>query len=158
MDFETSNIWTVIGEWSNALTDCAEWLNGRGVGARWAGQWGDASDQHVFGTCTGYTGDYSTFSQNYKNQMRQYFEVQIEVGEQVQGWIFWTWKVRRRQIFLIVVERNERHRLRTRMNGATVKEWRGVGSLAIRPTGFILISVHDSTPRQYHLYKHLHCL
>lgn len=93
-DFESSNIWTVVGEWSNALTDCALWLNGRGVGARWEGQWGDASNQQVFGTCEGYTGNYSTFSQDYKNQMREYFEVQIEVGESVQGWVFWAWKVR----------------------------------------------------------------
>ena len=96
-DFQSANIWTVVGEWSNALTDCAKWLNGRGVGARWEGQWGDASGQHVFGTCNGYTGNYSTFSQDYKDQMRKYFEVQIEVGEQVQGWVFWTWKVRRYQ-------------------------------------------------------------
>lgn len=93
-DFESSNTWTVVGEWSNALTDCALWLNGRGVGARWEGQWGDASNQQVFGTCEGYTGNYSTFSQDYKNQMREYFEVQIEVGESVQGWVFWAWKVR----------------------------------------------------------------
>jgi hypothetical protein len=24
----------------------------------------------------------------------RYFEVQIEIGENVQGWVFWTWKVR----------------------------------------------------------------
>ena len=94
VDFQSSNIWTVSGEWSNSLTDCAKWLNGRGVGARWEGKWGTDSDQQVFGTCKGYTGDSSTFSEEYKDQMRKYFEVQIEVGERVQGWIFWTWKVR----------------------------------------------------------------
>jgi glucan 1,3-beta-glucosidase len=94
VDFESSNTWTVVGEWSNALTDCAMWLNGRGVGARWEGQWGAASNQQVFGSCEGYTGNYSTFSQDYKNQLREYFEVQIEVGESVQGWVFWAWKVR----------------------------------------------------------------
>ena len=25
---------------------------------------------------------------------RRYWEVQVEVGEEVQGWIYWTWKVR----------------------------------------------------------------
>lgn len=30
----TNNKWTVAGEWSGAYTDCAYWLNGRGVGAR----------------------------------------------------------------------------------------------------------------------------
>jgi glucan 1,3-beta-glucosidase len=29
-----NNKWTVTGEWSGAFTDCAKWLNGRGVGAR----------------------------------------------------------------------------------------------------------------------------
>ena len=96
VEFETSNIWTVVGEWSNSLTDCALWLNGRGVGARWSGDWGSASDSEFFGSCQGYTGDSSNFSQQYKDQMREYFEVQIEVGERVQGWVFWTWKVRNR--------------------------------------------------------------
>src|SRR6266404_8390789 len=26
--------------------------------------------------------------------LRRYWEVQVEVGEAVQGWIYWTWKVR----------------------------------------------------------------
>jgi glucan 1,3-beta-glucosidase len=95
VEFESSNIWAVVGEWSSALTDCAKWLNGRGVGARWEGKWGSTSDQHFFDTCEGYTGDSSTFSGQYKDQLRKYFEVQIEVGERVQGWVFWTWKVRR---------------------------------------------------------------
>ncbi|KAF8825147.1 hypothetical protein HHX47_DHR7000093 [Lentinula edodes] len=33
--FAAANIWTIEGEWSTAPTDCALWLNGRGVGARW---------------------------------------------------------------------------------------------------------------------------
>ena len=94
VDYQSSSIWLVSGEWSNALTDCAKWLNGRGVGARWEGKWGTASDQHFFASCDGYTGDSSTFSKDYKDQMRKYFEVQVEVGERVQGWVFWTWKVR----------------------------------------------------------------
>ena len=93
VDFESSNIWTVLAEWSSALTDCAKWLNGRGVGARWDGTWGTAEDQHFFGSCDGYTGDSSTFSAQYKAQLREYFEVQMEIAEQVQGWVFWTWKV-----------------------------------------------------------------
>ena len=150
MDFQSSNIWTVVGEWSSALTDCAKWLNGRGVGARWEGQWGGASDRHVFGTCNGYTGNYSTFSQSYKDQMRKYFEVQIEVGEQVQGWVFWTWKVRRCQISPGAIESNGYSRPRTRMTGAIVKEWQEAGSPATQPTGFTLISVHDPTPFRRH--------
>lgn len=31
----TNNKWTISGEWTGAQTDCALWLNGRGVGARY---------------------------------------------------------------------------------------------------------------------------
>ncbi|KAF9647958.1 glycoside hydrolase [Thelephora ganbajun] len=120
--FESSNIWTVVGEWSNALTDCAKWLNGRGVGARWEGKWGATSDQHFFASCQGYTGDSSTFSKDLKDQMRKYFEVQIEVGERVQGWVFWTWKVRRCCDIPLGLLSETHYRLRTRMTGVIVKE------------------------------------
>ena len=153
VNFETSNIWTVVGEWSSALTDCAQWLNGRGVGARWEGQWGDASGQHVFGSCNGYTGNYSTFSQNYKDQMRKYFEVQTEVGEQVQGWVFWTWKVRPYTHFLSGLSLNDSPRPRTQMIGAIARGWKGVGSPPTPRTGFILIFVRDPVP----FCQHPHC-
>jgi glucan 1,3-beta-glucosidase len=29
--------WVVVGEWSPAMTDCAKYLNGRGVGSRYDG-------------------------------------------------------------------------------------------------------------------------
>ncbi|KAF8972127.1 glycoside hydrolase family 5 protein [Flammula alnicola] len=88
--FANSNLWTVLGEWSNAVTDCAQWLNGRGVGARWDGTWPGSSQVH--GNCSSYTGSYSSFSANYTEFLRQYWEVQVDVGESVQGWVFWTWK------------------------------------------------------------------
>lgn len=80
-----------MGEWSNAATDCTKWLNGRGVGARWDGT-RQQDDSHVFGSCDGWSGSYTTFSDDYKKFLRRYFEVQTEVAEQVQGWIYWTWK------------------------------------------------------------------
>ncbi|KAA1467483.1 glycoside hydrolase [Dentipellis sp. KUC8613] len=89
-NFANSNIWTVTGEWSTAITDCAQWLNGRGMGARWDGTFGDGNP--AFGSCQGFTGDMSTFSSSYKAFLRKYWEVQVEIGESVQGWIYWTWK------------------------------------------------------------------
>ncbi|EFI27950.1 exo-beta-1,3-glucanase [Coprinopsis cinerea okayama7 len=89
--FASSNLWTVVGEWSNAITDCARWLNGRGVGARWDGTWYDTDQYHD--TCEGYTGSYHNFSEEYMAFLRRYWEVQVEIGESVQGWVFWTWKV-----------------------------------------------------------------
>ncbi|PIL35559.1 hypothetical protein GSI_02287 [Ganoderma sinense ZZ0214-1] len=89
-NYAKSNLYTVSGEWSNAITDCAKWLNGRGVGARWDGTY--QSNQPTLGSCDGYTGNMSTFSDDYKTFLRRYFESQVAIGEAVQGWIFWTWK------------------------------------------------------------------
>ncbi|KAH8100877.1 glycoside hydrolase [Cristinia sonorae] len=88
--FEQSNIFTIIGEWSSAITDCAKWLNGRGVGARWDGTW--QPGLQTFGSCDGYTGSMDDFSDDYKTFLRQYFESQVEIGEGIQGWVYWTWK------------------------------------------------------------------
>ncbi|KAJ7035033.1 glycoside hydrolase family 5 protein [Mycena alexandri] len=90
-NFATGNIWTVVGEWSTAPTDCTQWLNGRGVGARWDGTW--FIPNTPLGSCAGWTGSYSNFSAEYKTFLRQYWEVQVTMGESVQGWIYWTWKV-----------------------------------------------------------------
>ncbi|KAJ7227170.1 glycoside hydrolase family 5 protein, partial [Mycena pura] len=90
-NFAKNNIWTVVGEWSTAVTDCALWLNGRGVGARWDGTW--YTPNTPLGSCTGWTGSYASFSSDYKTFLRKYWEVQTMMGENVQGWITWAWKV-----------------------------------------------------------------
>ncbi|TFK40345.1 glycoside hydrolase family 5 protein [Crucibulum laeve] len=90
--YASSNLWTVVGEWSNAVTDCAQWLNGRGVGARWDGTWFPGPTSQVHGSCTNFTGSYQGFSGDYKTFLRRYWEVQVEIGENIQGWVFWTWK------------------------------------------------------------------
>lgn len=68
--YAASNLYTIIGEWTTSPTDCAMWLNGRGVGARWDGSIG--SGEPVLGSCTGLTGNMSTFSDDYKTFMRQW--------------------------------------------------------------------------------------
>ncbi|KAJ7756388.1 glycoside hydrolase [Mycena maculata] len=90
-NFAKNNIYTIVGEWSTAVTDCALWLNGRGVGARWDGTY-NYTPNTPLGTCDGWTGSYTTFSSSYMTFLRQYWEVQVMMGENVQGWIFWTWK------------------------------------------------------------------
>ncbi|KAH9959611.1 glycoside hydrolase superfamily [Russula dissimulans] len=90
-DSASGNMWTVSGEWSTTITDCALWLNGRGTGARWDGSIGGGGP--ASGSCDGFTGDYTTFSQDYIAFLRKYWEVQVELGEAVQGWIYWTWKL-----------------------------------------------------------------
>ncbi|KAJ3815516.1 glycoside hydrolase [Lentinula aff. lateritia] len=87
--FAAANIWTIEGEWSTAPTDCALWLNGRGVGARWDDSYnGGASN----GSCNGWTGNYTSFSSEYKTFLRQYWEAQVDIGESAQGWVYWAWK------------------------------------------------------------------
>ncbi|KIJ50980.1 glycoside hydrolase family 5 protein [Sphaerobolus stellatus SS14] len=88
--YAQSNIWTVMGEWSTAITDCAKWLNGRNVGARWDGTY--PGQTQVFGNCSGLSGDSSQFADDYKTFLRQYWEVQVDAGEAVNGWIYWAWK------------------------------------------------------------------
>jgi len=91
-NFTRSNIWTVIGEWTTSPTDCTLWLNGRGTGSRWKGDLGSTPNQEVFGSCDGWTGSYANFSTSFQEFMRMYWEVQVQTGEEIQGWIYWTWK------------------------------------------------------------------
>ncbi|KAG8750908.1 exo-1,3-beta-glucanase [Serendipita sp. 396] len=89
--YTSNNLWLVMGEWSNAITDCAKYLNGRGVGARWDGTYTPGGGE-VLGTCQGMTGSYTTFSEDYKRFLRKYWETQVSVAEKVNGWVYWTWK------------------------------------------------------------------
>ncbi|GLB35841.1 putative glycosyl hydrolase 5 (cellulase A) family protein [Lyophyllum shimeji] len=83
------SLWVVVGEWTPAATDCAKYLNGRGVGARYDGSYPGSAR---VGSCSGKTGKASTFSQQYKTFLRQYWEAQTMTYEKGQGWIQWTWK------------------------------------------------------------------
>ncbi|KAG2156585.1 glycoside hydrolase family 5 protein [Suillus bovinus] len=83
------DLWIIVGEWTPASTDCATWLNGRGRGARYDGT---LSGSTAVGSCTGKTGNATTFSADYKQFMRQYWEAQVISYEKGSGWIQWTWK------------------------------------------------------------------
>ena len=83
------SLWTVVGEWTPAPNDCAKYLNGRGVGSRYDGTFPGSTR---VGSCTGLTGMASTFSQDYKSFLRQFWEAQAITFEKGQGWIQWTWK------------------------------------------------------------------
>ncbi|KAG6837641.1 hypothetical protein H0H93_004917 [Arthromyces matolae] len=83
------DLWVVVGEWTPAATDCAKYLNGRGVGSRYDGTYPGSTR---VGSCKGLTGSASTFSSSYKTFLRQYWEAQATAYEQGQGWIQWTWK------------------------------------------------------------------
>lgn len=88
-DLINAPLWTVVGEWSPAFTDCAKYLNGRGVGARYDGSRGGSPR---VGSCDGKSGSASTFSASYKTFLRRFWEAQAITYEKAQGWIQWTWK------------------------------------------------------------------
>jgi len=90
IDYNQNNIWTIVGEWTPAMTDCAKYLNGRGVGARYDGS--ISKDAPFYGSCEGLTGPGWTFSDDYKSFLRQTWEAQVITYEKASGWVQWTWK------------------------------------------------------------------
>jgi glucan 1,3-beta-glucosidase len=68
------HLWTIVGEWTPAMMDCAKYLNGRGIGARYDGTFPGSPR---VGSCTGLTGSGASFSPNYKTFLRQSWEAQV---------------------------------------------------------------------------------
>jgi len=89
-NFDKSQMWTIVGEWTPAMTDCAKYLNGRGVGARYDGSYGGSSRR--VGSCKGKTGSGASFGESYRTFLRQMWEAQVVSFEKASGWIMWTWK------------------------------------------------------------------
>ncbi|EIN13909.1 exo-beta-1,3-glucanase [Punctularia strigosozonata HHB-11173 SS5] len=83
------DLWAIVGEWTPAFTDCAKYLNGRGIGSRYDGSF---SGEAAVGSCSGKTGSGSSFSSSYKTQLRQYWEAQAQSYSSGAGWIQWAWK------------------------------------------------------------------
>ncbi|KAF5352453.1 hypothetical protein D9756_005900 [Leucocoprinus leucothites] len=88
-DLRNAPLWVIVGEWSPAKTDCAKYLNGYGVGARYDGT---KSGFERHGSCADKTGNGANFSAKYKTFLRQFWEAQTITYEQGQGWLMWTWK------------------------------------------------------------------
>jgi len=68
------HLWTVVGEWSLAFTDCARYLNGRGNGVRYDGSFPGSSR---IGSCTPWTGNGNSFSSEYRDFLRRFWEAQV---------------------------------------------------------------------------------
>jgi glucan 1,3-beta-glucosidase len=84
--------WLVVGEWTGAQTDCAQWLNGLGKGARYDGTL-PASSSGYYGSCDGkFEGTVEGMSDVDKTNLEYYVEAQLDAYEQHSGWIFWAWK------------------------------------------------------------------
>lgn len=85
-----TQLYTITGEWTTAPTDCAKYLNGRGIGARYDGSFAGSSR---VGSCSGKSGSGASFSSSYKSTLGKLFDTQRSVYEKSgSGWIFWTWK------------------------------------------------------------------
>ncbi|KAJ2162509.1 hypothetical protein GGF46_000640 [Coemansia sp. RSA 552] len=86
-------MWTITGEWSLGATDCAPWLNGLDVGARWEGTMDWELDGPAFLTAT--CKDQSTLS-SWTNDTRTFYrkfaEAQMDAYEAGSGWFFWNFK------------------------------------------------------------------
>lgn len=90
----STNKWTVAGEWTGAMTDCAKWLNGRGVGARYDGTFNfNGQTSQYIGPCDGkVSGTVEQLSEADRANIQRYISAQMTAYEKAAGWIFWAWK------------------------------------------------------------------
>lgn len=88
---------TMVGEWSQADTDCTTYLNGVSTGARWLGTFAGTSQpscptKNDQCSCTIANADISTFTTDYKQFLLTWAEAQMFAFEKSWGWFYWTWK------------------------------------------------------------------
>jgi glucan 1,3-beta-glucosidase len=93
---------TLVAEWSQADTDCAQYLNNVGVGNRWTGTYnsGNSKTQVLSPICPTKSNcdcgpanaDPSTYSDSYKKFLQTFAEAQMYSFEKGWGWFYWTWK------------------------------------------------------------------
>ncbi|KAJ1893873.1 hypothetical protein LPJ66_005508 [Kickxella alabastrina] len=88
-----NKLWTITGEWSLAITDCARWLNGFGKGARWDGSmnWEMNGPVYQGATCAG-QNSIGAWDSATRMFFRQFAEAQIDAYEAGSGWFFWNFK------------------------------------------------------------------
>lgn len=77
-DHTANQHWVITGEWTLATTDCAKYLNGRNVGARYDGSYSGSS---FIGSCQGKSGNGDDWTEEYKNQLRGMWNTQVDTFE-----------------------------------------------------------------------------
>ncbi|RAL17414.1 putative exo-beta-1,3-glucanase [Aspergillus homomorphus CBS 101889] len=96
----TSTGWgpTICGEWSQADTDCAQYVNNVGNGNRWEGTLASTGTTMYCptadeGTCSCTLANTSPvgYSDGYKTFLQTYAEAQMSAFETAMGWFYWTW-------------------------------------------------------------------
>ncbi|KAI1102047.1 glycoside hydrolase family 5 protein [Jackrogersella minutella] len=102
MDTSTGFGPTMFAEWSQADTDCTQYLTNVGWGNRWTGTYdsGNVSTQALTPlcptkdstcTCDGADADPSQYSDAYKQFLKMFAEAQMVSFEKGYGWWYWTW-------------------------------------------------------------------
>lgn len=76
--YNNANLPVIIGEWTTASTDCAKYLNGRGIGARYDGS---KSGSSYIGSCSPKTGNKSGFSSNYKVRAYPFLRRHLNINQ-----------------------------------------------------------------------------
>jgi glucan 1,3-beta-glucosidase len=97
---------TICGEWSQADTDCTQYINDVGVGSRWEGTLNGPDPTQVVLTpqcpssimgagkrceCADANADPSQYSAAYKQWLMAFAIAQMESFEVGWGWFYWTW-------------------------------------------------------------------
>ncbi|KAF2744776.1 glycoside hydrolase family 5 protein [Sporormia fimetaria CBS 119925] len=94
---------TMCGEWSQADTDCTQYINNVGMGTRWEGTYntGNASTSVLKPHCPSFDAscscekarqDASQYSDVYKRWLYQFAIAQMISFEEGWGWFYWTWE------------------------------------------------------------------
>ncbi|KAF2267330.1 glycoside hydrolase [Lojkania enalia] len=92
---------TMCGEWSQADTDCTQYINNVGIGTRWEGTMdtGNASTSILTPqcpvdncSCDGANADPANYSNAYKKWLYQFAVAQMISFEYGWGWFYWTWE------------------------------------------------------------------
>eukprot|EP00697_Spironema_sp_BW2_P002241 gnl/Spiro4/13017_TR6899_c0_g1_i1.p1 gnl/Spiro4/13017_TR6899_c0_g1~~gnl/Spiro4/13017_TR6899_c0_g1_i1.p1 ORF type:complete len:427 (+),score=104.05 gnl/Spiro4/13017_TR6899_c0_g1_i1:69-1283(+) len=83
-----ATLWTFGGEFCLAETDCTQYLNGYGVGARYDGTFPNSTR---IGSCLGYNST-DTFTPEYRTWLNKFFLAQTGAFNSFNGWWFWNFK------------------------------------------------------------------
>ncbi|KAG6238824.1 hypothetical protein E4U25_001367 [Claviceps purpurea] len=103
MDRSTGYGPTLFAEWSQADTDCAQYLTNVGWGTRWEGNYksGDKATEVLTPrcpamdsscSCAAANADPSQYSDAYRRFLQMFAEAQMHSFEKGWGWWYWTWK------------------------------------------------------------------
>jgi glucan 1,3-beta-glucosidase len=103
MDTTTGFGPTMCGEWSQADTDCTQYINNVATGTRWEGTFntGNASTSVLAPQCPLKTAacscskaneDPASYTDGYKKWLYQFAIAQMDSFEAGWGWFYWTWE------------------------------------------------------------------